>query len=139
MKKITAIIVAGGQGTRLRPLTDTKPKPMVEVAGKPILEHTLNLFKKHGVTDFIFALCYLPQVIIDYFGDGSRFGVSIKYTFEDPNQPLGTAGAILASQGEISSTFIVTYADVLRDLDVKGMINQHLQSGSVATLKTTQS
>ena len=136
MENITAIIVAGGQGTRLRPLTDNKPKPMVEVGGKQILEHTLNLFKKHGVKKFIFALCYLPQVVIDYFGDGSRFGVSMEYTFEDPSTPLGTAGAILSARDKISSTFIVTYADVLRELDVTQMVTRHTVSGSVATLNT---
>lgn len=135
-EQVTAIIVAGGQGTRLRPLTNDKPKPMVPVAGKPILEHTLNLFKKHGVTRFIFALCYLPQSVIDYFGDGSKFGVSIEYTFEDPSTPLGTAGAILGARGKISGTFIVTYADVLRDLDIAQMLKKHRELGGVATLNT---
>ena len=134
MKKITAIIVAGGQGTRLRPLTNSIPKPMVKVVGKPILEHTLNLLKKHGATRFIFALCYLPQTIVDYFGDGSKFGVSISYTFEDPKKPLGTAGAILASKKFMKDSFIVTYADTLRDLDISKMRKEHDLSKNIATL-----
>lgn len=129
-----AIIVAGGRGTRLRPITDAIPKPMVRVGGKPILEHTLNLLKKHGVTQFIFALCYLPQPIIDYFGDGSSFGVSISYTFEDPDKPLGTAGAILASKKLVKNSFLVTYADTLRDLDISEMIKKHSISKEIATL-----
>lgn len=129
-----ALIVAGGRGERLRPLTDTKPKPMVEVAGKPILLHTVELLRKAGITEFIFALCYLPEVVKDYFGDGSKFGVSIEYTLEDPSFPLGTAGAIKASQQYIADTFIVTYADILRELDVKKMIKLHKDSLAFATI-----
>lgn len=129
-----AIIVAGGEGKRLRPLTNTLPKPMVCVGGIPILEHTINLLKKHNVTDIILALCYLPQPIIDYFGDGSKFGVSLEYTFENPSTPLGTAGAILSAKQYISETCIVTYADIIRDLDVTAMIKKHRDSKSIATI-----
>jgi mannose-1-phosphate guanylyltransferase/phosphomannomutase len=131
-----AIIVAGGQGTRLRPLTETIPKPMVQIAGIPILEYIIRNFKKHNITDIVLALCYLPQPIIDYFGDGSKFGVSVTYTFEDQNTPLGTAGAILPAKKYIDETFIVTYADTLRDLDITKMISEHRQSGSIVTIKT---
>ena len=93
-----AIIVAGGKGERLRPITDKIPKPMVEVKGKTILEHTISLLKNNGVTDLILALCYLPEVIVEHFGNGEKFGVNIKYTFEDPKNPLGTAGAIRESK-----------------------------------------
>lgn len=129
-----AIVVAGGRGERLRPLTDTKPKPMVDVAGKPILLHTLEHLKYHGVREFIFALCYLPQVITDFFGDGSKFGVSIEYTFEDPQNPLGTAGAIKPAQKHISETCIITYADILRELDITAMMHQHIQTKAFSTL-----
>jgi mannose-1-phosphate guanylyltransferase/phosphomannomutase len=129
-----AIIVAGGQGTRLRPLTNTIPKPMVQVGRKPILEHTINLLKRNGISDFIIALCYKPQPVIDYFGDGTRFGVSIIYTFEDPEAPLGTAGAILAAKEYLTETFIVTYADTLRELDIKDMLNLHSKNKATATL-----
>lgn len=137
-QKIYAIIVAGGRGERLRPLTDKIPKPMVEVNNKPILEHTINLFKDNGITDFIIALCYLPKVITSYFGDGSKFGVNITYTYEDPNFPLGTAGAVLPAKKYIDSTFIVTYADILRELNIAKMVKQHQKKRSFATLNTYQ-
>jgi mannose-1-phosphate guanylyltransferase/phosphomannomutase len=131
-----AIIVAGGEGKRLRPLTESTPKPMILVGGIPLLEHTIMLLKRHDITSIVLALCYLPQPIIDYFGDGSRFGVSLQYTFEDPNTPLGTAGAVLAAKQYISETCIVTYADIIRDLDISKMIKAHHASGSLATLNT---
>ncbi len=129
-----AIIVAGGKGERLKPLTETRPKPMIEVGGKPILEHTINLFKKHGITDFVIALCYLPEVITSYFGNGSAFGVTIEYTYENLTQPRGTAGAIFPAKSLIQDTFIVTYADTLRDLDISALIQAHRDSRSFATL-----
>ena len=129
-----AIIIAGGKGERLRPLTNNIPKPMVEVNGQPILLHIINHFKKYGISDFIIALCYLPEVVIEYFGDGKRFGVNIKYTYETPDKPMGTAGAISLSSESIDDTFIVTSGDILRDLDIKKMINFHKKSNSFATL-----
>ncbi len=77
-------------GTRLKPFTDTAPKPMIPVLGKPLLEWHVEQYKKHGVKDFIFSLGYLPQVVMDYFGDGSRFGVNISYHVE--TTPLGSFG-----------------------------------------------
>lgn len=129
-----AIILAGGRGERLRPLTDRTPKPMIIVAGKPILFHIIELFKKHHIFNFIFTLCYLPEVIIDYFGDGNKFGVSIKYTFDDSKKPLGTAGSVSLSKKDIDETFIVTSGDILRKLDIEAMINFHLQNKALATL-----
>lgn len=128
------IIVAGGRGERLKPLTNNIPKPMIKINGKPFLEHTVSLFKKNGITDFVFALCHIPLPIIEYFGDGTKLGVKIKYTLEDPNCPLGTAGAILHSKKLISETFIVTYADIVRDLPIEEMIHFHKSSKSLATI-----
>lgn len=129
-----AVIIAGGRGERLKPITDNIPKPMVEVNGKPILLHIINLFKKNGITEFIFALCYLPEVITSYFGNGEKFGVKIQYTYEDIKKPLGTAGAITLVKKFITGTFIVTYADILRELDVKKMIAFHKKKKAFATL-----
>lgn len=129
-----AIIVAGGRGERLKPITDKIPKPMVDVNGKTILEYTIDLLKNNGISDLIMALCYLPKVIVDYFGDGKKFGVKIQYTFEDPNYPLGSAGAIRESEKFIDDDFIVTYADILRKLDVKEMIKHHQNNNSTATI-----
>ena len=133
-----SIIVAGGEGTRLKPITNKIPKPMVKVGDKPILEHILNLFKKQGFSNFIFALCYKPEIIINYFGNGQKFGVNINYTYEKEDQPLGTAGAILPSQKYIKETFIVTYADILRQLDIKEMIKSHQTNNAFITLNTYQ-
>jgi len=135
---VIAVIVAGGKGTRLKPITNKIPKPMVRVGNKPILEHILNLFKKQGITNFIFALCYKPKIITNYFGDGRKFGVSINYTYEKEDQPLGTAGAILPSQKYIKKTFIVTYADILRKLDIRKMIKSHQINNAFVTLNTYQ-
>lgn len=129
-----ALIVAGGKGERLKPLTNKVPKAMIQIGGRPILEHVINLFKRNGVVDFVLALCYLPESIISYFKDGSKFGVKISYTFEKLNLPLGTAGAILPSKRLISGPFIVTYADILRNLNVKDMIRFHRISKSLATI-----
>lgn len=129
-----AIIVAGGAGERLKPITNYMPKPMVEVNGQPILLHIINLFKKNGITDFIIALCHLPKLITDFFGDGKKFGVDITYTYEDSRSPLGTAGAISLAKELADDTFIVTYGDILRDLDIKKMINIHKKNNSFATI-----
>lgn len=129
-----AILVAGGKGERLRPITDTLPKPMVEVAGKPILEHVINLFKKNGLTDFIISVCYLPEKVISYFGSGKKFGVNIEYIYEKENFPLGTAGNIASARNLIDSTFIVTYADILRDLNIAEMVKFHKNKEGIATL-----
>jgi len=129
-----AVIVAGGRGERLKPFTENIPKPMVEVGNKTILEYTIEVLKSGGINEIIIALCYLPEVITSYFGDGSKFGVKIKYTYETPDQPLGTAGAVRESKKYIDDDFIVTYADILRELDVNKMIDIHRQSNSMATL-----
>src|SRR3990167_2612815 len=128
------IIVAGGKGERLRPLTDTISKPMVTVGGKPVLEHNLELFKKHGFRNFIFALCYLPETISNYFGNGSKFGADIEYTYEDPVKPLGTAGAIGLAKEKINQTFVVTYGDSLRVVDVARMLAFHKEKDAFATI-----
>ena len=83
--------MAGGEGTRLRPLTSNQPKPMVPVAGKPCMEHIIDLLRKHGMTDIVVTVAYLPQVIRGYFDDGGELGVELHYSVEET--PLGTAGS----------------------------------------------
>ncbi|MEK7597163.1 MAG: nucleotidyltransferase family protein [Patescibacteria group bacterium] len=131
-----AIIMAGGRGERLKPITDTIPKPMVEVAGKPILLHIINLFKRYEIKDFIFSLYYLPHIITSYFGDGSKFGIHIDYLIEDPGQPMGTAGGILAAKKYIDDTFIVTSGDILRKINIDEIVKFHKEKNSFATLNT---
>jgi len=131
-----AIIMAGGRGERLRPITDTIPKPMIDINGKTVLEHILNLFKQFGISDFIFSVCYLPQAITSYFGDGSKFGIHIDYLIEDQNKPMGTAGGIALAKKYIDDTFIVTSGDILRKINIDEVINFHRQKRSFATLNT---
>lgn len=129
-----AVIVAGGRGERLKLFTNKIPKPMIEVRKKPILLHIIELLKKYGISDYIFALCYLPDVITNFFGDGKKFGVNINYIFEDPNFPMGTAGAILPAKKMVNGKFILTYGDVLRDLDIGDIIDFHKKNQAFATL-----
>jgi NDP-sugar pyrophosphorylase family protein len=110
-----AIISAGGFGTRLRPYTDTVPKPMLPVLGKPVLEWSVEQFKKAGVTEFFFTLHYLPEVVTDHFGDGSKFGVKINYFVE--KEPLGEAGAIKKLEPQLDQLFYYIYGDMLTLVD----------------------
>jgi NDP-sugar pyrophosphorylase family protein len=110
-----AIISAGGFGTRLRPTTDTMPKPMIPILGKPLLEWHIEQFKKFGVTEFFFTLHYLPQVVMDYFGDGSKWGVKMHYFVEE--EPLGTAGAIKKFEAQLDDDFFYIYGDTFSLMD----------------------
>lgn len=128
-----AVIMAGGSGTRLRPLTCHLPKPMVPVINKPMSEHIVNLLKKHGFNDIIFTLHFLPQAISDYFGDGSDWDVNIRYSTEE-GKPLGTAGCVKAIQDLLDDTFIVISGDGLTDIDLGKALNYHKEMKSKATL-----
>ncbi len=128
-----AVIMAGGSGTRLRPLTCNLPKPMVPVANKPMALHVVNLLKKHGIKDIIFTLHYLPEAIKDYFGDGSEFGVNIEYSTEE-GKPLGTAGCVKAIQDKLDETFLVISGDTLTDMNLTEAIQFHREKKSKATL-----
>jgi len=129
-----AVIIAGGKGERLRPLTDTLPKPMLEVGGKPILQHSLELLKKNGISEFIFILGYLPEKISGFFLNGKKLGVNINYIIEDKKNPLGTAGSLCLAKKYIDSTFIVTYADIIRKLDIKKMTAAHKKNQALASI-----
>ncbi len=110
-----ALILCAGLGTRLRPLTDTIPKPMVPIGGKPLLEHHIERLKKYGVNDFLINPHYLPDKITDYFGDGSNWGVKITYKYEP--ELLGTAGTIKNFENDIKGNFFLIYGDVFSLLD----------------------
>jgi mannose-1-phosphate guanylyltransferase / phosphomannomutase len=127
-----AIIMAGGEGTRLRPLTCSMPKPMVPVAGKPTMEHIINLLKTHNITNIASTLHYLPQSIMDYFSDGSRFGINLSYFIEE--SPLGTGGSVLNAESFLDDTFIVISGDALTDIDLEKAVNYHKAKGAKATL-----
>lgn len=110
-----AVILSAGMGTRLRPLTDTMPKAMIPIGGRPLLEHNIDQFKKHGVSEFFINLHYLPDVIKDYFGDGSKLGVKISYHFEP--ELLGTAGGIKNFEPQLDGEFFAMYGDIFSLMD----------------------
>lgn len=126
------VIMAGGQGTRLRPHTENCPKPLLPVGGKPMLEHIILRAKAEGFQHFIIAIHYLGQMIEDYFGDGSRWQVKIDYLRE--NTPLGTAGALGLLKPQPEIPFLVTNGDVLTDIRYGELLDFHCHHGAAATM-----
>lgn len=130
-----AIILAGGPGTRMGPLTDDRPKPMVEVAGKPILLHQIKHLKKYGVTHFVIAARYKWQSIRDFFGDGQNFGVKITYCVEE--EPLGRGGGIKNAYRHIfnpQEPILATNGDNLFDVDITNLLAHHQDSQTPITI-----
>ena len=132
-----AVLMAGGSGTRLRPLTCDLPKPMVPILNKPIAEHIINLLKKIGIREIVVTLHYLPDIMRDYFQDGLDFDVEITYAVEE-EQPLGTAGCVKNIEELLTDTFLVISGDGLTDFDLKQAIAFHKEKGSMATLVLTR-
>jgi mannose-1-phosphate guanylyltransferase/phosphomannomutase len=132
-----AVLMAGGSGTRLRPLTCDLPKPMVPILNRPIAEHIINLLKRHQITEVIATLHYLPDVLRDYFQDGSDFGVQMTYAVEE-DQPLGTAGCVKNIAELLDETFLVISGDSITDFDLTAAIAFHKQKRSKATLILTR-
>lgn len=128
-----AVLMAGGSGTRLRPLTCALPKPMVPILNRPIAEHIVHLLRRHHITEVIATLHYLPDVMRDYFQDGSEFGVQMTYAVEE-DQPLGTAGCVKNIAELLDSTFLVISGDSITDFDLSAAIAFHKEKGSKATL-----
>ncbi|QBD81954.1 nucleotidyl transferase [Ktedonosporobacter rubrisoli] len=127
-----AVVMAGGEGSRLRPLTIRRPKPMVPIAGKPVMEHILNLLKRHGITEVIVTVQYLASSIEDYFGNGSQFGMRITYSREDV--PLGTAGSVKNAEEHLTEPFLVISGDALTDYNLTDLVKYHQEKKSLATL-----
>ena len=128
-----AVVMAGGEGSRLRPLTSRRPKPLAPIANKPVMEHIVDLLRKHGVTEIVATLHYLADEIESYFGDGSAFGVALSYVVEDT--PLGTAGAVkLAEHLLRDEPFLVISGDALTDLDLSALVADHRRTGATATI-----
>ncbi|MHB8620109.1 MAG: sugar phosphate nucleotidyltransferase [Chloroflexota bacterium] len=127
-----AVVMAGGEGSRLRPLTIGRPKPMVPIVGKPVMEHIIDLLKRHGITEIVVTLQYLPAVIQDYFGDGSGFGVELSYSVED--RPLGTAGSVKNAMSYLDDTFMVISGDAVTDFDLRAILAFHERKQGLATL-----
>ena len=127
-----AVILAGGLGTRLRPLTNKKPKPMLPLGKKPLLEHLIKWIKKNGVKDIVLCVSYLHETIEKYFEDGSKFGVKIEYAVS--SKPLATAGQLKTAQKFIYNTFVCVYGDSLFDFSLKNMITHHKKKKSFITM-----
>lgn len=127
-----AVIMAGGKGTRLRPLTCNIPKPMVPLLDRPVMEYAIELLKKHGITEIAVTVQHLPEVIRSYFGDGSDFGVRLTYFEEDT--PLGTAGSVKNAEDFLDETFLVVSGDALTDIDLRAAAEFHRKKGALGTL-----
>src|SRR6478609_3411921 len=130
--RIKAVVMAGGEGTRLRPLTSNQPKPMVPIVGKPCIEHIIDLLRRHGIDEIVVTVAYLPQVIRGYFGDGESMGVTLHYSVEET--PLGTAGSVKHAEALLDETFLVISGDALCDFDLTAIVAAHRDRGAVATL-----
>jgi len=130
-KTTQAVILASGEGVKMRPFTYEVPKPLIPVNGKPILEHTIELLRSHGVTNIIMTVSHLADRIEKHFGDGSKFGVSITYVHE--KKPTGTGGALLAAQKKLnSSPFLMIYADLLLEFNVNDLLQAHRATKAAA-------
>lgn len=126
----------GGEGRRLRPLTDTRPKPMMTLVDRPFVAHQLDLLRRHGVRDIVFSCGYRPDALRAHFGDGSAMGVRLRYVV-DP-EPLGTAGAIRNAEDLIDDApFLVLNGDILTDLDLTAFAAAHRETGAVGTIALT--
>ncbi|MFH1456357.1 MAG: sugar phosphate nucleotidyltransferase [archaeon] len=130
-----ALILAGGKGTRMKPITEELPKVMVPLAGKPILQHTINHLKKYGITEIILAVGYKAEKVKEYFKDGSEFGVNIKYIEE--KVPLGTSGPLQLAKEYLTETFVCCNADEIKDIDVVDMYMFHKKNKATATIALT--
>jgi NDP-sugar pyrophosphorylase family protein len=128
----TVVIMAGGMGMRLRPLTETMPKPMIPVAGKPMMQHTIEALRSEGFRRFVLSVNYLGEQIEDYFGDGTEFGIEVSYLREQ--KPLGTGGALSLLTGSFSSPLVVVNGDVLFSASMTEMLDYHISQSAEITV-----
>ena len=127
-----AVIMAGGEGTRLRPLTSNQPKPMMPVANRPMMEHVVELLKRHGFHEIVVTVAFQANAIRTYFGDGSEFGVRMVYATEE--NPLGTAGSVRNAMDELTEPFLVISGDVVTDIDLRAIVDFHGEKKALATI-----
>ncbi len=127
-----AVIMAGGEGTRLRPLTSNAPKPMLPLVNRPMMEHVIDLLTRHDIDEIIVTVAFMANSIRTYFGDGSEFGVQIEYATEE--SPLGTAGSVRNAMEHLDERFLVISGDVLTDIDLGAIVATHNESGALATI-----
>lgn len=133
---LKAVILAGGEGTRLRPHTFITPKPMLPVVNRPFLEHTIAYLKRYRVGEIVLAVSYLPEVIRGYFADGGNFDIRLTYAIEA--SPLGTAGAVKNAERHLDGTFVVLNGDIFTELDIADMLAFHRQKRAKATIALTR-
>jgi len=133
--KLKAVILVGGPGTRLQPLTFIVPKSLVPVLNRPVMEHMFAYLKQFGVEDIILTLSYLPDVIRNHFGDGRDFGVKLTYCLE--KDPLGTAGAVKNAESYLDGPFIVLNGDIFTEMDLAAMYASHAKNKARATIALT--
>lgn len=129
-----AVILAGGLGTRLRPITNSIPKVMVKVNGKPFLQHQIEYLKEFGVDNLLILAAYLGDKIQDYFGDGSTFGLRVEYSFE--KEPMGTGGAIKNAKGKLEDSFMLLNGDTLLQINYKALIDYFLSENVIGLVVT---
>src|SRR6185503_16503584 len=127
-----AVVMAGGEGTRLRPLTSNQPKPMVPIVGKPCMEHILDLLRRHGMNEVVVTLAFMPQAIRTYFGGGESLDMDVDYSVEE--QPLGTAGSVRLAERRLDETFLVISGDALCDVDLTALVDAHKAKGAAVTI-----
>ena len=127
-----AVVMAGGEGTRLRPLTSNQPKPMVPIVGKPCMEHIVELLRAHAFEDVIVTLAFMPQAIRGYFGDGESYGLAIRYSVEE--SPAGTAGSVKLAEEALDEPFLVISGDALCDIDLGALVRFHREKGALVTI-----
>jgi NDP-sugar pyrophosphorylase family protein len=127
-----AMILAAGEGTRLRPLTSDRPKPMLDLAGRPLIAHLIELLRRHGVTEIAVNLHHKPEALQSYLGDGAALGVRITYSYEDAL--MGTAGAVKKIARFFDERFFVLYGDVLTDMDLSSLASFHLRQRPLLTM-----
>jgi mannose-1-phosphate guanylyltransferase/phosphomannomutase len=127
-----AVIMAGGEGSRLRPLTSNQQKAMIPMANRPMMEHIIRLLKDHGFDELVITVAFMANNVRTYFGDGSEFGVSIQYATEET--PLGTAGSVRNAKDELDERFLVIAGDVITDIDLSAIVRFHEEKGAVATI-----
>ncbi|VVB53747.1 Bifunctional protein GlmU [uncultured archaeon] len=130
-----AVILAGGEGTRMRPFTYEMPKSLIPVQGRPLLEHIVDLCRKYDVRDIVISIGYLGNKIREYFGNGSKFGVRITYIEE--KEALGTAGPLSLMRDQLTETFLMFNGDVLADIDLMDLIRYHNEKKGMATIALT--
>lgn len=137
IKKVRqAVILAGGEGTRLRPLTNTRPKPLLPILGRPCIEHTILSMVRAGVEEVYLALGYRSEDVLKTLGDGANLGAKIIFAYEE--RPMGTAGAVKLLESCLEGTFLVGSGDTLTDADISDLVSLHQRSGAIATMGLTE-